>query len=49
MRRQDGCYITSDVEVVPEELMLRKMNVADLKKEDKEEGERVSQRQCRLS
>ena len=35
MRRQDGCYITVDVEVIPDELMPRKVSAEDLKKENK--------------
>ncbi len=34
-RRQDGCYVTADVEVIPEELMPRKVSAEDLKKENK--------------
>ena len=35
MRRQDGCYITADVEVITEELMPRKVSAEDLKNESK--------------
>ena len=35
MRRQDGSYVTADVEVIQEEPMPRKVSAEDLKKENK--------------
>ena len=35
MRRRDGHSITTDVEIIPEELMPRKVGAEDLKKENK--------------